>query len=366
MPQAHMDALVYIVGSFGLLSLILGGVIYSSQKKNKRPASKELVVTKDAELTSTPEVRIEDALKNTRTQFFGRIKNVFSSKPANEAIDEIEEILFTSDIGPATVEKLMESVHTELSRGEMSDIEKLKSALKSRIDEIFTAAGVKEPDPQSNLGPLQYLDLNHKPFVLLIVGVNGAGKTTTIGKLSALLAESGKKVLVAAGDTFRAAAGNQLKVWTDRAQVEIFSPEGVKDPSAVAFDAVSKAKAQAYDVVIVDTAGRLHTQENLMEELKKLKRVMTKVISDAPHETWIVLDANNGQNALHQAREFNQALDLTGVVLTKMDGTAKGGVVIGLADQLKIPIRAIGIGEKIRDLRAFSAKSFISSLFFEE
>jgi fused signal recognition particle receptor len=196
-----------------------------------------------------------------------------------------------------------------------------------------------------------------------VVGVNGAGKTTSIGKIAGQLAHSGKRVLVAAGDTFRAAAGNQLKTWTDRAQVEIFSPEGVTDPSAVAFDAVSKGKAQGYDVVIVDTAGRLHTQSNLMEELKKMKRVITKVIPEAPHETLIVLDANSGQNALMQAREFHKALGLTGVVLTKMDGTAKGGVAVGLAHELKIPIRLIGVGEKIGDLRPFSVKEFVESIF---
>jgi fused signal recognition particle receptor len=207
-----------------------------------------------------------------------------------------------------------------------------------------------------------HLKMNQFPTVWMVVGVNGVGKTTTIGKLAAHLAKNGKKVLVAAGDTFRAAAGNQLKAWTERAQVEIFWPQGVTDPSAVAFDAVSKAKAQAYDVVIIDTAGRLHTQVNLMEELKKVKRVIAKVIPDAPHEVLIVLDANSGQNALVQAREFHSSLGLTGVVLTKMDGTAKGGVAIGLSEELKVPIRLVGIGEKIGDLKAFSSKDFIDSI----
>ena len=206
----------------------------------------------------------------------------------------------------------------------------------------------------------------------MILGVNGAGKTTTIGKLAAHLAQSGQKVLVAAGDTFRAAAGGQLKVWTDRAQqsvaqsepgqVEIFWPEQVTDPAAISFDAVSKAKAQNFNFVILDTAGRLHTQSNLMEELKKVKRVMTKVIPEAPHNTWIVLDANSGQNALNQAVEFNKALELSGVVLTKLDGTAKGGVAIGLVDSLNIPIKLIGIGEKIDDLRVFNYIEYIDSI----
>jgi fused signal recognition particle receptor len=209
---------------------------------------------------------------------------------------------------------------------------------------------------------MHFLHLQQKPAVWMIVGVNGAGKTTSIGKMAALLAHGGKKVLVAAGDTFRAAAGNQLKSWTERAEVEIFSPPGVTDPSAVAFDAIAKAKAQNYDVVIVDTAGRLHTQANLMEELKKMKRVMSKVIANAPHETLIVLDANSGQNALLQAKQFHEAIGLTGVVLTKMDGTAKGGVAVGLANELQIPIRLIGVGEKIGDLRPFSAKEFVDSI----
>jgi fused signal recognition particle receptor len=199
--------------------------------------------------------------------------------------------------------------------------------------------------------------------VIMVVGVNGAGKTTSIGKISAQWAQSGKKVLVAAGDTFRAAAGQQLKVWTERAAVEIFAPEGITDPSAVAFDAVSKAKARGYDFVIIDTAGRLHTQANLMEELKKVKRVIAKVIPEAPHEVLVVLDANSGQNALIQAREFHQALGLTGAILTKMDGTAKGGVAVGLAHELQLPIKLVGIGEKIQDLRPFSAHEFVDSIF---
>ncbi len=195
------------------------------------------------------------------------------------------------------------------------------------------------------------------------MGVNGAGKTTSIGKIAARLAQDGKRVLVAAGDTFRAAAESQLKVWTERAQVEIFSPQGVNDPSAVAFDAVAKAKAQNYDVVLIDTAGRLHTQVNLMEELKKVQRVIKKVIPEAPHETLLVLDGNSGQNALIQAKQFHQALQVTGIVLTKMDGSSKGGVAVGIAYEIKVPIRFIGIGEKVQDLRPFSAKEFVDSIF---
>ncbi|PIS11216.1 MAG: signal recognition particle-docking protein FtsY, partial [Bdellovibrio sp. CG10_big_fil_rev_8_21_14_0_10_47_8] len=280
-----------------------------------------------------------------------RLHGIFSDD-RQDHFEEIEEVLYTSDLGPQTVERLMESVKSELSRDEKKDIDVIKRAMKSEFEEIFEKAQMTEPIAADAMA---LLNLSPKPTVWMVVGVNGAGKTTSIGKMAAHLANSGKKVLVAAGDTFRAAAGNQLKAWTDRAQVEIFSPPGVTDPSAVAFDAVAKAEAKGYDIVIVDTAGRLHTQTNLMEELKKMKRVMSKVIPSAPHEVLIVLDANSGQNALMQAKEFHKALGLTGVVLTKMDGTAKGGVAVGLANELQIPIRLIGVGEKIGDLKAFSA-----------
>ena len=261
-----------------------------------------------------------------------------------------------------------------LSGKEISNINSVKLALQKEMNEILQPI----QDPLENHFSLQdqIIKASSGPTVLMVVGVNGAGKTTSIGKITAQLAQDGKKVLVAAGDTFRAAAGNQLKTWTDRAQqkaqesaqqnthgsVEIFWPDNTTDPSAVAYDSVQKAKAQNFDYVILDTAGRLHTQSNLMEELKKIKRVMAKVIPEAPHETWIVLDANSGQNALLQAKEFNTALAITGVVLTKMDGTAKGGVALGLVDQLQIPIKLIGVGEKISDLRLFKSSEYVNSI----
>jgi fused signal recognition particle receptor len=211
--------------------------------------------------------------------------------------------------------------------------------------------------------PFENWNERKKPQVWMIVGVNGAGKTTTIGKLAYLAVERGAKVLVAAGDTFRAAAQAQLKVWTDRAQVEIFAPEGVSDPGAVAFDAVQMAKARGYDLVLIDTAGRLHTQANLMEELKKVKRVIQKLDPEAPHETLIVLDANSGQNALVQAQKFHETLKLSGAVFTKMDGTAKGGVVLGLASQLQIPTLFLGVGEGMNALTGFSPGDYAEALF---
>lgn len=305
-------------------------------------------------------VDLKEALKKTEENLFGRIRGLFKSESNNKHLDEIEEILYTSDLGPLTVQRLMGALEDKLSKKERADYETVRTTLKEEIKAIFLDSASDKID-QGILAKINFAA--EGPTVLMIVGVNGAGKTTSIGKISAQLAGEGKKVLVAAGDTFRAAAGGQLKVWTDRAAVEIFSPEGVTDPSAVAFDAVSKGKAQGYDIVIVDTAGRLHTQANLMEEIKKMKRVMTKVIADAPHETLIVLDANSGQNALMQAKEFHNALGLTGAILTKMDGTAKGGVAVGLASELQIPIKLIGVGERIQDLRSFSSQEFVDSLF---
>lgn len=350
----------------GLVLTVAGFLVFKSLQKNIRES--DSVPTQVQSQEPTPERTLEDpfsqsqtvekALIKTQQNFWGRIKNVFQNQEAKENFDEIEEVLYTSDLGPKTVQRLMETVQSALSRKDLASADAVKSALKTEFQSIFSTAQIPEPGPDL----FSHLHMQATPTVWMIVGVNGAGKTTTIGKLSAHLAKQGKKVLVAAGDTFRAAAGAQLQTWTERAQVEIFSPPNVSDPSAVAFDAISKAKAQGYDVVILDTAGRLHTQANLMEELKKTKRVMAKVIPEAPHETLIVLDANSGQNALLQAKEFHQAVQLTGVVLTKMDGTAKGGVAVGLAHELKIPIRLIGVGEKIGDLRAFSSKEFIDSI----
>lgn len=370
MPEAHADAMWMLMGFIGVLLLVIIGVIVASalkkkpeiasQTESKAAPTKEALPEEQVSDDFAPSKTLRQALANTEHSLFGRIKSLWKAEEIEKNFEDIEEILYTSDLGPQTVEKLMGSVRAQLNRAEQKNIEAVKSALKSEFQEIFQKADIQEPDSSK---PMQYLALDKKPAVWMIVGVNGAGKTTSIGKIAAHLARSGKKVLVAAGDTFRAAAGNQLKVWTERAQVEIFSPPNVTDPSAVAFDAVAKAVAQNYDVVIVDTAGRLHTQANLMEELKKMKRVMAKASDGSPHETLIVLDANSGQNALIQAREFHQALGLTGVVLTKMDGTAKGGVAVGLANELKIPIRLIGVGEKIGDLKPFSAQEFVDSIF---
>jgi len=333
--------------------------------------------------------KLSSALVNTRSSFFGRIKNLFGTKSALSAneMDELEEILYTSDLGPQTVQRLLDAVQVRIKSEGATGFEAVRSALKTEMLQIFTgldsglsdgsahlekkgeAPNLRVVRPNVHRGSERYVAgleelaiWDHKPAVLMVVGVNGAGKTTTIGKLASRLAQSGRKVLVAAGDTFRAAAGDQLKIWTERAQVTIYSPEGVSDPSAVAFKACEIAQTEGYDVVIIDTAGRLHTQKNLMEELKKMKRVIQKPVPSGPHEVLLVLDANSGQNALIQAREFNQALGVTGVVLTKLDGTAKGGVALGLAFELHLAIKLIGIGEGIDDLRRFSACEFVDSI----
>ncbi len=306
-----------------------------------------------------PMPNLNQALRGTRDGFWGKIQKSFLGTGQIEAaqLETLEEILYTSDLGTTTVTRLLDSVETQLSRQEKKSLDVVKSSLKSEVQAILTGV------PKMGRSPLENLATKAKPQVWMIVGVNGAGKTTTIGKLAHLAAQQGAKVLVAAGDTFRAAAQSQLKVWSERAQVEIFSPEGVTDPGAVAYDAVKMAAARGYDLVLIDTAGRLHTQENLMEELKKVKRVIQKLNPEAPHETLIVLDANSGQNALVQAQKFHETLRLSGAVFTKMDGTAKGGVVLGLASQLQIPTVFLGIGESMDALTSFNPTEFADGLF---
>lgn len=296
-------------------------------------------------------VSLEEKLKNTKSSLWGRIRSAFDSQSNTAALEQVEEILYTSDIGPKTVENLLEKMRIDLSASNLKDFNTVSQALKSEMASMIVP-----------LHPAPIRWNTQGPTVILVLGVNGVGKTTTIGKLAALWAQEGKKVLVAAGDTFRAAAASQLKVWSERAQVEIFAPEHTKDPSGVAFEAVQKAAKSKIDVVIVDTAGRLHTQDHLMEELKKIKRVVGKALEGAPHEAWIVLDANSGQNALIQAKQFNEAVELTGAVVTKMDGTAKGGVIVGLHDELKIPVKKIGVGEKLEDLRDFNPEEFLNAI----
>jgi fused signal recognition particle receptor len=300
---------------------------------------------------------LAEGLAKTRSGFMARL-NAFvgASKELDDAaLAELEEILFSADVGVHTATALLESVRDRLKRRELSDIGKVKAALREEIERILSLAsgahgGLPDAPP---------------PQVVMVVGVNGTGKTTTIGKLAAKLKAAGKTVVLGAGDTFRAAAGEQLDVWAERAQVPMVRGKDGSDPGAVLFDAVTRARNEKLDVVLCDTAGRLHTKANLMEELKRLKRTLAKAQEGAPHEVLLVVDATTGQNAIQQARQFHDALGVTGFVLTKLDGTAKGGVIIGICDTLKIPVRYVGVGEKVGDLKEFDAHEFVQALFAE-
>ena len=267
-----------------------------------------------------------------------------------EILDELETRLLTADVGVEATEQILEELRKKVARKELDDVDKLIAALTDAITAILL------PSQQ----PLNIAA--HKPFVLLVVGVNGSGKTTTIGKLARRFADARKQVMLAAGDTFRAAAIEQLGVWAQRANADIIQQQAGADPGAVVFDAVAAAKSRKADVVIIDTAGRLHSQSHLMDELKKVHRVIKRVEPSAPHEVLLVLDANQGQNALTQAQQFHEAVGVTGLVLTKLDGTAKGGIVIAIARKLKLPIRFIGLGEQAEDFGEFDARAFATAL----
>lgn len=293
--------------------------------------------------------RLRGRLFKSRESFSGGFDKIFTGKTkfGDDILEELEEHLITSDFGVQTTIELIERI----SKAKVKDVGQLKSVLKDEILTILT------PDPEApgtSTG---------KPHVVLVVGVNGVGKTTTIGKLAASAGASGQKVLIAAADTFRAAAVEQLGIWAERADADFVKHKENADPAAVAFDAVAAASARGCDLVLIDTAGRLHTKVNLMEELKKIKRTVGKQLAGAPHETLLVLDATTGQNALSQAKLFNDAIDISGLALTKLDGTAKGGIVIGICSSLNVPLQYIGVGEQIEDLRPFDAKQFIDALF---
>lgn len=299
--------------------------------------------------------RLKERMERSRKGFIQQLDQLLLGKKEidPELIEELEEVLVMADMGVSTVQDIFDKLQEEVDRKELTDPAALRQRLKVFIQELFT-------DAEQQAGEILW---NPTPFVVLVVGVNGVGKTTTIAKLAWQLRNQGKKVLLAAADTFRAAAIEQLEAWGERVGVQVISHKSGTDPSAVVFDAMEAAKARGVDVVIVDTAGRLHTQVNLMQELKKIRRVINGKIKDAPHEVFLVLDATTGQNAISQARVFCEATDVTGIVLTKLDGTAKGGIVASIAHQMKLPIRYIGIGEKMEDLRPFDAKQFVDALF---
>jgi fused signal recognition particle receptor len=297
-------------------------------------------------------------LEKTKTSIFEKLSKAIAGKSTVDAgfLDELEEILISSDLGTETTFKIIDRIESRVKKDKYVNSNELHILLRDEISLML-----KENKPENNI------DFNltgiPKPYVILVVGVNGVGKTTTIGKLANQFKQHGQKVLVAAGDTFRAGAVDQLEIWSKRVGCDFYSKGMNADPSAVAFDAVEKAKNEQFDVLIVDTAGRLHNKVNLMNELSKTKRVMKKVLDYAPNDVMLVLDASTGQNAFEQAKHFTSATEVSSLALTKLDGTAKGGVVIGVSDQFKIPVRYIGVGEGIDDIKIFDPESFVNSLF---
>ncbi len=298
--------------------------------------------------------RLRQGLSKTRAGLTDRLDQLLLGKKEIDTalLEDLEEILFTSDLGVATTQELIQQIQAGVTRKELDNPERLKEALRDQI-----LAFLQNPPPEKKRPK------PGEPLIIMVVGVNGVGKTTTIGKAAHHFRDEGKKVMLVAADTFRAAAIEQLDIWAERAGAEVIKQVSGADPSAVVFDAVDASQTRGSEVVIVDTAGRLHTKSNLMDELKKIYRVTGRKLPGAPHEVWLVLDATTGQNALTQAEMFHGALGVTDIILTKLDGTAKGGIVVGISRQLGLPIRFVGIGEKIDDLRPFDAEDYVKALF---
>ena len=295
--------------------------------------------------------KLKNGLKKTKDSMMGRIESLLHSfnKIDEDLFEELEEMLILCDIGVTTSEKICDKLRQKVKQEGVKEPEKIKDMLKEIITEM--------------LGEAQKLDMSTTPSVILVIGVNGVGKTTTIGKLAYQLHKQGKKVIVAAADTFRAAAIDQLEVWTERAGVDIIKHNEGSDPASVVFDALVAAKARQADVVICDTAGRLHNKKNLMDELKKISRIVHQQAEGCALEVLLALDATTGQNAVNQARQFNEVADITGIILTKLDGTAKGGIIISITDDLQVPVKLVTVGEKIDDIQPFSARDFVEALF---
>ena len=303
---------------------------------------------------------LDEGLSKTKESFFGKLSRavVGKTKVDDEVLDDLEEVLITSDVGVNTTLKIIERIEARVAKDKYVNTKELNGILREEIMALL--------EENNTTDYTQFtLPEGHKPHVIMVVGVNGVGKTTTIGKLAYQLKKMGKKVVLGASDTFRAAAVDQLTIWSERVDVPIVSQGMGADPASVAYDTMQSAVAQGADVAIIDTAGRLHNKVNLMNELTKIKRVMQKVVPDAPHEILLVLDGSTGQNAFEQAKQFTAATEVNALALTKLDGTAKGGVVIGISDQFKIPVKYIGVGEGMEHLQVFNRKEFVDSLFNE-
>jgi len=363
---------IVLVIILAVLVIVVAIAVRRAGRKERelpKPAPRERALQKEAAAPPAPEVapaappppaakgaELRAGLAKTRGGFIAKIGALFAGKKQIDAatFDQLEEVLLTADIGVKTSQKLFDAVKKHLSREQLADPDHIWAHIRAQSEKILEVGAPP-------------LDLDRaRPFVILMIGVNGVGKTTTLGKLAAQYARRGKKVLMAAGDTFRAAATEQLEIWGQRTGCPVVKGKESGDPSSVIFDAVRRADAEGYDVVLADTAGRLHTKTNLMDELQKVRRVVQKAMDGAPHETFLVVDATTGQNAIAQAQMFQQAMSLSGIILTKLDGTAKGGVILGICDELKLPVRYIGIGEKVDDLREFDAEEFVAALYERE
>jgi fused signal recognition particle receptor len=311
-----------------------------------------------SKLTGKKQESLEEGTQKTREGLLGKIGRAFAGKDKvdDSILDELEEILITSDVGVPTTLDIIRRIEERVARDKYVTQSELQEMLREEIIALLQDTDADKPAEFDAAFPT-------KPHVILVVGVNGVGKTTTIGKLAHQYKQAGQEVILGAADTFRAAAVNQLKIWSERAEVPIIEQGQNADPAAVAFDTVAAAEARGSDVVLVDTAGRLHNKKGLMDELSKIKRVMGKKVEGAPHEVILVLDASTGQNAMQQAKAFTEAVDITGLALTKLDGTAKGGIVIGISNELNVPVKYIGVGEKIEDLQGFDKAAFVNALF---
>jgi fused signal recognition particle receptor len=319
----------------------------SSQQEETRTAEQE-----------HEQERLEEGLQKTKSSLFGKLDRLVRGKDTVDAetLDELEEVLVTSDVGVKTTLDIIREVEDRVARDQYVSTKELDALIR---DEIARLMLEHAPDRPADFDA----PLPHKPHVIMVVGVNGVGKTTTIGKMAYRYRQAGKNVLLGAADTFRAAAIEQLDIWADRAGAPIIKQKHGADPAAVAFDTLAAAKSRDTDVVLIDTAGRLHTKGGLMDELSKIKRVMDRQVEGAPHEVLLVLDASTGQNAIRQAEEFTKSVDVTGLVLTKLDGTAKGGIVIGISNEFQVPVKYIGVGESVEDLQIFDRSRFVEALF---